>query len=76
MSEHSAWQPVFKQLPRDPANVNAWKNMCDPYTQQQLIYFSENKPYFKVCMHPLTVILGLNSESEHMQFCLWDYVTS
>ena len=23
---------VFKQHPRDPANVNAWKNMCDPYT--------------------------------------------
>ena len=22
---------VFKQLPWDPANVNAWKNMCDPY---------------------------------------------
>ena len=22
---------VFKQLPRDPANVNARKNMCDPY---------------------------------------------
>ena len=22
---------VFKQHPRDPANVNAWKNMCDPY---------------------------------------------
>ena len=22
---------VFKQLPRDPANVNVWKNMCDPY---------------------------------------------
>ena len=22
---------VFKQLPRDLANVNAWKNMCDPY---------------------------------------------
>ena len=22
---------VFKQLPRDQANVNAWKNMCDPY---------------------------------------------
>ena len=22
---------VFKQLPQDPANVNAWKNMCDPY---------------------------------------------
>ena len=22
---------VFKQLPRDPANVNAWKNMCDFY---------------------------------------------
>ena len=22
---------VFKQLPLDPANVNAWKNMCDPY---------------------------------------------
>ena len=22
---------VFKQLPRDPANVYAWKNMYDPY---------------------------------------------
>ena len=22
---------VFKQLPQDPANVNARKNMCDPY---------------------------------------------
>ena len=22
---------VFKQHPRDPANVNAWKNMCNPY---------------------------------------------
>ena len=22
---------MFKQLPRDPANINAWKNMCDPY---------------------------------------------
>ena len=22
---------VFKQLPRDPANVNAWKTMGDPY---------------------------------------------
>ena len=24
---------VFKQHPRDPANVNAWKNMCDPNIQ-------------------------------------------
>ena len=23
---------VFKQHPPDPANVNSWKNMCDPYT--------------------------------------------
>ena len=23
---------VFKQHPRDPANVNAWKNMCDPFS--------------------------------------------
>ena len=22
---------VFKQLPRDPANVNAWKIICNPY---------------------------------------------
>ena len=27
---------VFKQLPRDPANVNAWKNMCAPYTGLQI----------------------------------------
>ena len=33
--EHSAFRPcgnVFQQLPRDPANVNAWKNMYDPYS--------------------------------------------
>ena len=24
---------MFKQLPRDPANVNAWKNMFEPYIQ-------------------------------------------
>ena len=26
---------VFKQLPQNPANVNAWKNMCDTYTLYQ-----------------------------------------
>ena len=26
---------VIKQHPRDPANVNAWKNMCDPYILSQ-----------------------------------------
>ena len=30
MFEHSA-----KQLPRDPANVNAWKNMCDLYDKKK-----------------------------------------
>ena len=35
---------VFKQLPRDPANVNAWKNMYDPYNlhillQRLMIFF-------------------------------------
>ena len=32
-------QPIglmFKQHPRDPANVNAWKSMCDPYTGELL----------------------------------------
>ena len=33
---------VFKQLPRDPANVNAWKNMCDPY-----IHLSELQTFQK-----------------------------
>ena len=28
---------VFKQLPRDPANVNEWKNMCDPYSGLQIL---------------------------------------
>ena len=28
---------MFKQLPLDPANVNAWKNMCDPYNISQLM---------------------------------------
>ena len=39
---------VFKQLPRDPANVNAWKNMYDPYNHylcQILIEFHTVKAY-------------------------------
>ena len=27
---------VFKQLPRDPANVNAWKTMGDPYIESDV----------------------------------------
>ena len=30
---------VFKQHPRDQANVNAWKNMCDPYICNVLFGF-------------------------------------
>ena len=28
---------VFKQHPRDPANVNAWNNMSDPYSGLQIL---------------------------------------
>ena len=28
---------VFKQLPQDLANVNAWKNICDPYILVKII---------------------------------------
>ena len=31
---------VFKQQPRDLANVNAWKNMCDPYNHSYRIRIS------------------------------------
>ena len=33
--EHAACGLVFKQLPLDPANVNAWKNMGDPYIRKK-----------------------------------------
>ena len=29
---------MFKQLPREPANVNAFKNMYDPYIHKFLKY--------------------------------------
>ena len=31
MFEHSARRPRVQTASRDPANVNALKNMCDPY---------------------------------------------
>ena len=34
MFEQAAFGLVFKQLPRDPANVNTRKNMHDPYIHQ------------------------------------------
>ena len=33
---------VFKQLPWDLANVNVWKNMCDPYIIQLMHPFEIN----------------------------------
>ena len=33
-NDHTCVRPkglVFKQRPRDPAKLNAWKNMRDPY---------------------------------------------
>ena len=30
---------VFKELPWDPANINARKNMCDPYILLQIFYW-------------------------------------
>ena len=31
----------FQHLPRDLANVNAWKNMFDPYSKQRRFHFTE-----------------------------------
>ena len=28
----------FQHLPRDLANVNAWKNMFDPYTERHALF--------------------------------------
>ena len=42
---------VFKQLPRDPANVNAWKTMSDPILCQRCVSDIEamlNRHCFKV----------------------------
>ena len=33
----SAFGLGFQQLPRDLANVNAWKNMFDPYNQKNFL---------------------------------------
>ena len=35
---------VFKQHPPDPANVNAWKNMCDPYNLNFVSTWLVNEP--------------------------------
>ena len=32
----------FQQLPRDMANVNAWKNMFDPYIESTQIQRHDN----------------------------------
>ena len=40
---------MFKQLPRGPANVNAWKNMCDPYIiefNKQAVEKEQIVPFF------------------------------
>ena len=54
---------VFKQLPRDQANVNAWKNMCDPYiniiyatseslkARKKIIIFQQTSLYEELKFH-------------------------
>ena len=34
---------VFKQLPWNPARVNAWGNICDPYISQKDRFYMEGK---------------------------------
>ena len=44
----------FQHLPRDLANVNAWKTMFDPYigTFLELLYYTETKPQgYKTFFH-------------------------
>ena len=42
---------VFKQHPRDPANVNSWKNMCDPYIQHnEEVGMCEQWRFKSVCL--------------------------
>ena len=40
---------VFKQLPRDPANVNAWKTMGDPYIKNIV-------PMLCACSHNVQIM--------------------
>ena len=46
MFEHEPAERVFKHLSRDPANVNARKNMFDPYMQ---VYIIIAQIYVSVC---------------------------
>ena len=64
---------VFKQHPRDPANVNAWKNMCDPYSGLQILLHdvislpdvtSYDKKRYGVnflCFNQFILLVGSNS---------------
>ena len=42
MLKTSAYGLGFQHLPRDLANVNAWKTMFDPYIIKENYYQSEN----------------------------------
>ena len=51
---------VFKQHPRDPANVNARKNMCDPYNKfflaaQTCMHFMKILTVYTLNSHLLTL---------------------
>ena len=41
MLKTSAYGLGFQHLPRDLANVNAWKTMFDPYIELRLLQHSE-----------------------------------
>ena len=64
----------FQHLPRDLANVNAWKIMFDPYyVSDQTIYLRWLFLIFNVCIYPkrkflsIICLVNLKTPFEHPQ---------
>ena len=66
---------VFKQLPQDPANFNAWKNMCEPYI---LFFFfcggggcSVQTASSVILKWWCQVYIGVCYENANLEYSLW-----
>ena len=71
MFEHSAFGFVFKQLPRDPANVNTLKTIVDPYNNLLKIAINFLSVSLNMCFGCSKELSHRDGSFEYPQHMFW-----
>ena len=67
----------FQHLPRDLANVNAWKTMFDPYIDYfDTFALGHAKPFYDIILNAKTYFFDINSKQIQRKVRICPYIKS